>query len=86
MDQYRQTGPLDAEFQKRVDRYESLLKSQGGQPAAPEAEASPIDTIAVAASEEIDLSGFETTSHVPVEETPESAETIQAEGFELRQS
>jgi len=82
MDQYRQTGPLDAEFQKRVDRYESLLKSQGGQPAAPEAEASPIDTIAVAASEEIDLSGFETTSHVPVEETPESAETIQAEGFE----
>ena len=34
MDQYRQTGPLDAEFQKREDRYESLLKSQGGQPPA----------------------------------------------------
>jgi tetratricopeptide (TPR) repeat protein len=84
MDQYRQIGPLDAEFQKRADRYESLLKSQGGQPAAPapEAEAIPVDTIPVDASEEIDLSGFESTSHAPVEETPESVEAVQAEGFE----
>jgi tetratricopeptide (TPR) repeat protein len=84
MDQYRQTGPLDAEFQKRADRYESLLKSQGGRPPAPapEAEAIPVDTIAVNASEDIDLSGFESTSHAPVEETPGSTKTIQAEGFE----
>ena len=34
------------------------------------------------ASEEIDLSGFESTSHAPVEETLGSTETIQAEGFE----
>ena len=31
MDQYRQTGPLNDDFQQRLDRYESLLKSQGGQ-------------------------------------------------------
>ena len=41
MDQYRQAGPLDAEFQKRVDRYDSLLKSQGGQSPAPTPEAEP---------------------------------------------
>jgi len=84
MDQYRQTGPLNAEFQKRADRYESLLKSQGGQPAipTPAAETIPVDAIAVDASEEIDLSGFESTSHAPVEETRGSTEAMQAEGFE----
>ena len=84
MDQYRQTGPLNAEFQKRADRYESLLKSQGGQPAipTPAAETIPVDAIAVDASEEIDLSGFESTSHAPVEETRGSTEAMQADGFE----
>jgi tetratricopeptide (TPR) repeat protein len=84
MDQYRQTGPLNAEFQKRADRYESLLKSQRGQPAipTPAAETIPVDAIAVDASEEIDLSGFESTSHAPVEETRGSTEAMQADGFE----
>jgi tetratricopeptide (TPR) repeat protein len=84
MDQYRQTGPRNAEFQQRVDRYDSLLKSQAGQPAAPtpEAETTPVDTIVVDnASEEIDLSGFESTSHAPVEETGGRTGT-QVEGFE----
>jgi tetratricopeptide (TPR) repeat protein len=82
MDQYRQTGPLSAEFKQRVDRYDSLLKSQGGQAPAPKVETTPPDVSVVDASEEIDLSGFESTSHAPVEETVGSSETIQAEGFE----
>jgi hypothetical protein len=83
MDQYRQAGTLDAEFQKRVDRYDSLLKSQGGQSPAPTPEAEPTaSTSVVDTSEEIDLSGFESTSHAPVEETAGSAEATQVEGFE----
>jgi len=82
MDQYRQTGPLNTEFQRRVDRYESLLKSQGDRAPAAEAETTPADASVVDASEEIDLSGFESTSHAPVEKTAGTSETIQAEGFE----
>ena len=82
MDQYRQAGPLNAEFQQRVDRYESLLKSQGGQAPVPKVETTPAGVSVVDGSEEIDLSGFESTSHAPVEETVGSSETIQAEGFE----
>jgi len=82
MDQYRQAGPLNAEFQLRAERYESLLKSQGGRAPAPQAETTPADVSVVDTSEEIDLSGFESTSHVPVEEAVGGSETIQAEGFE----
>ena len=82
MDQYRQTGALNAEFQQRVDRYESLLKSQGGRAPEAETETTPTDVSVVDASEEVDLSGFESTSHAAVEETVGGSETIRAEGFE----
>jgi tetratricopeptide (TPR) repeat protein len=79
MDQYRLTGPLNAEFQQRVDRYEALLKSQGGRVTAPQAEVSPTAAVVVDhASEEIDISGFESTSHTSIEETG----AVRAEGFE----
>ena len=83
MDQYRQTGPLNADFQQRLDRYESLLKSQGGQAPtqAPDVESGRADETVAAASEDIDLSGFESTSHAPVEDSGRS-ESVQAEGFE----
>lgn len=81
MDQYQLTGPLNSEFQQRLDRYESLLKSQEGRAETPVAEAA-VDVIVADASEEIDLSGFESTSHAPVEEAPGTTEPTQAEGFE----
>jgi tetratricopeptide (TPR) repeat protein len=83
MDQYRQTGPLNADFQQRLDRYESILKSQGGQvpTQAPHVETAPANATVVAPSEDIDLSGFESTSHAPVEDSGRS-EAVQAEGFE----
>ncbi len=83
MDQYRQTGPLNADFQQRLDRYESILKSQGGQvpTQAPDVETAPANATVVAPSEDIDLSGFESTSHAPVEDSGRS-EAVQAEGFE----
>jgi len=82
IDRYRQTGPLHAEFQKRLDRYERLLQSQGGAAAAAEVETTEADVSVDDASEEIDLSGFESTSHAPVEETVGGSEAVQAEGFE----
>jgi tetratricopeptide (TPR) repeat protein len=88
MDQYRLTGPANAEFQQRLDRYESLLKAQGGGAQEPDAQKPETevatDTSVAAASEEIDLSGFESTSHSLSEEPAGTgtAEVSQAEGFE----
>jgi tetratricopeptide (TPR) repeat protein len=82
MDQYRQIGALNAEFQQRLDRYESLLKSQEGRAPEAETETTPTDVSVVDASEEVDLSGFESTSHATVEETVAGSEAIRAEGFE----
>ena len=83
MDQYRQTGSLNDDFQQRLNRYESLLKSQGGHAPtrAPDVETGRADESVDAASEDIDLSGFESTSHAPVEDSGRS-ESHQAEGFE----
>ncbi len=83
MDQYRQTGSLNEDFQQRLDRYESLLKSQGGHAPtqASDVKSGRADETVAAASEDIDLSGFESTSHAPVEDSGRS-ESVQAEGFE----
>ena len=81
MDQYRQTGPLNDDFQQRLDRYESIRKSQGGQAPTQAPDVGRADETVEATSEDIDLSGFETTSHAPVEDSGRS-ESHQAEGFE----
>jgi tetratricopeptide (TPR) repeat protein len=81
MDQYRQTGPLNDDFQQRLERYESIRKSQGGQAPTQAPDVGRADETVEATSEDIDLSGFETTSHAPVEDSGRS-ESHQAEGFE----
>jgi len=86
LDQYRQTGPLNAEFQQRLDRYESLLNPQASPAAgALETQAASHTSAASEASEsseEIDISGFESTSYAPVEEAGDSPAPTMAEGFE----
>jgi tetratricopeptide (TPR) repeat protein len=82
MDQYRQAGPLNAEFQQRADRYESLLMSLGGKEPATSAEGSSTDVVVLDASADIDIAGFESTSLTAVDEPAAIPPAVQAEGFE----
>ncbi len=81
IDQFLKLAPADSEFDKRLERYQSLLKAQSGQ----ESEVS-VDEVAptepVGASNEIKIEEFETTA-VPLVENPASPlEVRKAEGFE----
>jgi tetratricopeptide (TPR) repeat protein len=60
-----------------------LLVARTGSAAAPsDIEAASTDSADVDDSQEIDVSGFETTSHTKVEEAAEGSVTVQTEGFE----
>ncbi|MCI0625368.1 MAG: tetratricopeptide repeat protein [Acidobacteria bacterium] len=80
MDQYRQVGPPNAEFQQRVERYENLLKSQGGR--APELETTAVASSAPEASEEINIAEFESTGVASADEVAGAVEITRADGFE----